>query len=77
MKKLICKRLYDTETATIIQKFTSGTYGDPKGFEETLCQTPEGLYFLYVNGGEESPYRNEDILRIAKTKVKTWQDSHN
>ena len=76
MKKIICKRLYDTDTAKCIQKFNSGTYGDPKGYEEILYQTLEGLYFLYVNGGTESPYQNEDILRLAKTKVKAWQETH-
>ena len=76
MKKIICKKEYDTETATLIQKYTVGTFGDPAGYEETLFQTPEGLYFLYVCGGPESPYAEEDIQRLAKTKVKAWIDEH-
>ena len=76
MKKIICKREYDTETATFIQKATYGAYGDPAGYEEVLFQTPEGLYFLYVNGGEASPYPREDILRLAKTKVNDWLEKH-
>ncbi len=76
MKKIICKREYNTETATFIQKHTYGTYGDPTGYEEVLFQTPEGLYFLYVKGGTESPYPQEDILRLAKTKVNDWLESH-
>ena len=44
--------------------------------EETLYQTPGGLYFLYVNGGSDSVYPNEDILRLAKTKVNEWLDTH-
>ena len=76
MKKIICKKEYDTETATLIQKFTCGTFGDPAGYEETLYQTPAGLYFLYVCGGETSPYPSEDILRLAKTKVKDWMETH-
>ena len=76
MKKIICKKEYDTETATLVKKFTSGTYGDPAGYEETLYQTPEGLYFLHVGGGEASPYPTEDILRLAKTKVKDWTANH-
>lgn len=76
MKKIICKKEYNTETATLIQKHTCGFYGDPAGYEETLYQTPEGLYFLYVCGGEQSPYPKEDILRLAKTKVKDWVESH-
>ena len=46
MKKIICKKEYDTETATLVKKFTSGALGDPAGYEEDLFQTPEGLYFV-------------------------------
>ena len=76
MKKIICKREYDTETATLVKKYSVGYFGDPAGYEETLYQTPEGLYFLYVLGGPESPYAEEDIQRLAKTKVKAWVDAH-
>jgi hypothetical protein len=76
MKKIICKKEYDTETATLIKKVTVGFYGDPAGYEETLYQTPEGLYFVYVNGGENSPYTSEDISRLAKTKVNEWIENH-
>ena len=76
MKKIICKKEYDTETATLINAYSFGTIGDPAGYEEDLYQTPEGLYFLHVGGGETSPYPAEDILRLAKTKVNAWLDTH-
>ena len=76
MKKTICKIEYDTETATLIKKFVCGFYGDPAGYEESLYQTAAGLYFLYVCGGENSPYPTEDILRLAKTKVNEWMENH-
>ena len=76
MQKTICKKLYDTETATMIQKYTVGTFGDPTGYEEDLYQTPEGLYFVYGIGGEASKYPTEDIQRLAKTKVKEWKENH-
>lgn len=76
MKKIICKKEYDTETATLVKKYTVGYFGDPAGYEEVLFQTPGGLYFLYVHGGENSPYPTEDITRIAKTKVNEWIDTH-
>ncbi len=76
MKKIICKKEYDTETATLIKKCTYGFFGDPAGYEELLFQTPGGLYFLYVRGGETSPYPNEDILRLAKNKVDAWINEH-
>ena len=73
MKKIICKKEYDTETATLVHKFTSGNLGDPAGYEEDLFQTPEGLYCI---GGETSKYPTEDIQRLAKTKVKEWVENH-
>lgn len=76
MKKIICKKEYDTETATLIKKYTYGYYGDPAGYEEILFQTPAGLYFLYVRGGEASQYPQEDIVRLAKTKVNEWVETH-
>ncbi len=76
MIKTICKKEYDTETATLIKKYTVGCFGDPAGYEEALYQTPAGLYFLYVCGGESSPYPAEDILRLAKTKVNEWIETH-
>ena len=76
MKKIICKKEYDTETATLIQAYSFGNLGDPAGYEEDLYQTPEGLYFLHVGGGEASPYPTEDIIRIAKTKGNEWIDTH-
>ena len=72
MKKIICKKEYDTENAEFVEKHTYGFFGDPAGYEEVLFQNPAGLYFLYVHGGEASPYPKEDILRLAKSKVNAW-----
>ena len=77
MKKIICKKEYDTDFATLIKKYTCGSYGDPAGYEETLYQTPSGLYFLYVNGGETSPYPQENIKRMSAAKAEEWKISHN
>ena len=77
MKKIICKKEYDTETASIIKKYVFSYFGDPAGYEEILFQTPEGLYFVYGHGGENSPYPEEALNRLAKTKVNAWLDTHN
>ena len=73
MKKVICKVEYDTETAQLIGKFTSGAFGDPAGYEESLYQTADGKFFIYVNGGAASVYAKEDIKRLAKDKVNAWK----
>ena len=76
MKKIICKKEYDTETATVVKKVTFGEFGQPDGYEETLYQTPEGLFFVYVNGGEESVHPKEDISRLSKAKAEEWSKDH-
>ncbi len=76
MNKVICKKEYDTETATLVKKYTYSYFGDPAGFEESLYQTPGGLYFLHVNGGSDSLYPSEDIIRLAKAKVNDWLETH-
>ena len=76
MKKIICKKEYDTETATLIKSYSFGQLGDPTGYEETLYQTEDGYYFVYACGGAESPYAEETITCIAKAKVDAWIEAH-
>ena len=76
MKKIICKREYDTDTATLVKKYTEGEFGEAEGFEEALYQTDKGLFFLYVNGGENSPYKKEDIKCVSKAKAEEWIKAH-
>ncbi|MBP3368557.1 MAG: hypothetical protein J6L71_03890 [Clostridia bacterium] len=75
MKKIICKVEYDTDNATIVEKRTFGAFGDPAGYEETLYMTPNGKFFLYVNGGAESIYPEENIKRLSADKANEWKNS--
>lgn len=72
MQKIICKKLYDTEASTLVKKVTSGEYGCPKGYEESLYKTESGHYFLYTNGGAESKYTKEDITRMSAERASAW-----
>ena len=72
MKKIICKVNYDTDTASVVEKRTFGSFGDPSGYEETLYLTESGKYFLYTNGGEKSKYKKEDIKRLSKQAKEKW-----
>ncbi len=76
MQKTICKKVYDTETSTLIKKVTFGAYGDPAGYEESLYQTEGGLFFLYTNGGADSKYTKEDITRMSAEKKNAWLKDH-
>lgn len=72
MKKVICKVEYDTETAELVKKNSFGVFGDPAGYEESLYKTADGKFFLYVNGGVESPYTEENIKRMSAAKAEEW-----
>ena len=76
MKKTIAKKEYDTETAILIKQFTFSYFGDPAGYEETLYQTPDGFFFVYVCGGSNSIHSEENIFRLGKSKVDEWLKNH-
>ena len=76
MQKTMYNKVYDTNTATLIKKYTFGVYGEPEGYEECLYRTEDGFYFLLVRGGAESPYPQEDLLRIGKAKAENWLKEH-
>lgn len=73
MKKIICKLEYDTDCSELIAKYTYGEFGSSDGFEESLYMTENGKYFLYVNGGEDSPYSTENIKRMSEAKANEWR----
>ena len=72
MRKIICKKVYDTETSTLIKKVCHGHFGSSEGYEESLYQTESGNFFLYVNGGANSPYTKENVIRLSAEKKNLW-----
>ena len=72
MKKVTKSFVYDTESSEVVSRKTYGTYGDPAGYEEVLYRTPEGKLFLYVNGGADSPYPEEQIICAPKA-LAAWK----
>ena len=76
MKKIICKKEYDTDLAAVVKKNTVGSFGDADGYEETLYVTEGGSYFLYVNGGAESKYPKEDIKRMSAKAAEAWLEEN-
>jgi len=72
MQKKIANVVYDTEASELVCKVTAGNIGDPAGYEESLYKTADGKFFLYTNGGPESPYTKEDIKRMAAKKADEW-----
>lgn len=72
MKKIIANVEYDTDCSELVYKYTVGNIGDSTGYEESLYKTEQGKYFIYANGGEDSPYPNESIKRISPAKAEEW-----
>lgn len=77
MKKIICKVEYDTDNAELVAKYTSGEFGEATGYEESLYTTPNGKFFLYTAGGEDSIYPEENITRMSAAKADEWRKNHN
>ena len=77
MLKTICGKVYDTDNSTLIKRKSVGVFGDPAGYEESLYQTESGSYFLYVNGGEDSKYKKEDIKRMSAKAAEAWLSENN
>jgi hypothetical protein len=72
VRKIICKKVYDTNESVIIKKVTYGSWGDADGYEETLYVTADGSYFLYENGGADSIHPKEAIKRMSKKNAEEW-----
>lgn len=77
MKKIICKKEYDTTKASLIKKVSFGAFGDEGGYEESMYQLADGAMFLYVNGGAQSKYTKEDIKRMSKENAEKWLAENN
>lgn len=82
MRKIINKKLYDTETATYISDYTYGTPRDFSYVSESLYQKRTGELFLHAEGGPMSKYGKsygdnswgygEEIIPAADFDVKEW-----
>ena len=73
MQKTIRGKVYDTETAELVAAHSVGDYGDPAGYEEKLYRSPEGFFFLYGIGGEQSAYSSESIRTVSKVRAEEMQ----
>ena len=62
MKKVITGKVYDTNTATQIAYWESGSKTSPSWYEEMLFRKRNGEMFLFGRGYAASPYaqRNPD-----------------
>lgn len=68
------KKIPNLDNATLIKRVTSGTFGDPCGFEEILMRTKNNRYVLVRRGGERSHCPGESIDMIMKADALEWLD---
>ena len=86
MKKIINRKLYDTETATFIG---ADSYGFPRDFRywhEELYMNNSGEFFVYGEGGPLSEYAvsvgsnetsgSEKIRLLSKDEAIEWGENH-
>lgn len=82
MKKIITKKIYDTDTAKAVASYSNGySCGNPYHISETLYRKRTGEFFLYGFGGcmtEYSEFENgiwwsgENIFPLTEENAKVW-----
>lgn len=87
MKKVIARKLYDTETAEEIATWSSPHYSsDFAHCTETLYRAKNGALFLYGQGGAMSRWSESatgggtgggsDILPLTREEALDWLEEH-
>ena len=86
MKKVINGKLYNTETAELIDNYSNGLSNrDFRNITEELYRKKNGEFFLYGYGGPLTKYRErcgdmwgsgENIIPITEAEAKEWLETH-
>lgn len=86
MKRIINKKLYDTETARNIGAWDNGIYGSFESVSETLYRKKTGEFFLYGEGGPMTKYARsagnnswsggEEIIPLTVEAAREWAEKH-
>lgn len=86
MKKIIDRKIYNTETAELISSRNNGYYNNFKYEEENLYRTKKGVFFLHAEGGPMSkyakPYGNgwtegRTIIPLDDDETYRWLERNN
>ena len=85
MKKIIDKKVYNTETAVRLYAWTNGYGGGDFNYRhEVLYVTKKGQYFIHGCGGAMSKYckcigngqcGGEDIILLTKDEAYEWAEN--
>lgn len=87
MKKIIDKKVYDTDTSKFIAEYHNGLSQSDHGYiSEELYVTKNGQYFLYGSGGPLSIYSESNgnnswgtsaIVLMDRNEVYDWLEKYN
>jgi len=86
MKKVIERKVYNTETAKEIASWSVGNMNDFNYCCEVLYQTSKGQFFIHGEGGAKSIYNekcgnmltgSETIFLMDEQDVVDWLETHN
>lgn len=73
MKKIINGKMYNTETAEEICKYSSGQYGDFECIRKTLFKKKTGEFFLKAYGGAMTSYEGEETIEpLTEEEAKSF-----
>lgn len=87
MKKVIDGKIYNTETAEELARWSNGEHSsDFHWCAETLYRTKKGALFIHGEGGAMSRYSSscgqnsvcggEDIYAISQAEALGWMEEH-
>ena len=86
MRKIIGKKVYDTETADYIENYSYSNRRDFRYVDEDLYRTGKGNWFLAGEGGALSDYREkvdqnswsggEKITPLKPHEALEWLEKH-
>lgn len=86
MKKVIERKVYNTETATMVAEYWNGLgNNDFRSLSEDLYVTKNGQWFLHGSGGAMTKYSesngnstwgSSDIVLLSASDAYNWIESH-
>ena len=86
MKQVIGGKVYDTETAEHVANDSFGYSGDFKHWEESLCRTAKGTWFIAGSGGALTRYATDlgnnsrggghAIIPLTEAEALQWCEDH-
>ena len=87
MRKIINKKMYDTETAECVEEFENTPYkGNAHYYKELLYRKKTGEFFLYGHGNARTKYAavtiggmyspDEKIIPLSEEEAKNWMEQY-